>query len=88
MNQSIQNGISSSQEYLPGGLRVKRRAPGLHQKLMRGLAEYSGINSQSTLTKTGLALNNEQLIRPQRSLPALDWISMYALAVNEGIFST
>ncbi|KAJ3303240.1 hypothetical protein HDV03_004067 [Kappamyces sp. JEL0829] len=87
MNQSIQNGISASEEYLPGGLRVKRRAPGLHAKLMRGLAEYALGAGANRVSKTAVTLGPEKLkeapIRPQRSLPALDWISLYALAVNE-----
>jgi iron-sulfur-dependent L-serine dehydratase single chain form len=84
MNQSIQNGIASTDEYLPGGLRVKRRAPGLHAKLMKGLADYA-LGSSTTSTKTPLKVGSrsEQPLKPQRSLPALDWISLYALAVNE-----
>lgn len=34
MSLSIQNGITANEGFLPGGLRVKRRAPGIHAKLM------------------------------------------------------
>ncbi|KAI9322977.1 serine dehydratase beta chain-domain-containing protein [Obelidium mucronatum] len=44
MDTSISNGISSRQEYLPGKLKVKRRAPVLYRKLMNGFAEYAGMN--------------------------------------------
>lgn len=89
MNESIQSGISAQEEYLPGALRVKRRAPNLHQKLMKGLAEYAlgSTYGEKSATKTGLSISKDTQspIRPQRSLPALDWISLYALSVNEGI---
>ena len=94
MDQSIQNGISSTEEYLPGQLKVRRRAPALHKRLMTGLADYAGFSSSpagtpvvsnkkkdSTMIISG---SNVTPIRPSRkSLPALDWISLYALAVNE-----
>ena len=46
---------------LPGGLKVKRRAPSL----------YRDLNSKSKM----------ELITP--SLEAMDWVNLYALAVNE-----
>jgi L-serine deaminase len=87
MNASIQNGIHATQEYLPGGLRVKRRAPSLHKKLLKGLQEYAGVGNvlpQPIQKKPLTSISkSETPIRPQRSLPALDWISLYAIAVNE-----
>ncbi|KAL2913683.1 hypothetical protein HK105_206843 [Polyrhizophydium stewartii] len=98
MNASIQNGISSEDEYLPGQLRVRRRAPGLHRRLMAGLAEYAGFGStpngtQGVRFSADLAKPKHGSVQPahaapptrpsRRSLPALDWISLYALAVNE-----
>jgi L-serine deaminase len=87
MNTSIQNGITSTQEYLPGGLRVKRRAPPLHQKLLKGLHEYAGVGQlpiqQVQKKAIDNAISTDSPIRPHRSLPALDWISLYAIAVNE-----
>ncbi|KAJ3352835.1 hypothetical protein HDU83_007637 [Entophlyctis luteolus] len=105
MDQSIANGVSSQEEFLPGKLRVKRRAPAMYRKLMKGYAEYAGMNlvpkSQKTITASGgtqlgstgrtkkselkLAYNNLVHIPKEmkKHLPALDWISMYALAVNE-----
>ena len=84
MNQSIINGISSQEEYLPGKLRVKRRAPGLHRKLMTGLADYAGFNTLPEPVVNAGGILARTPTRPKRkSLPALDWISLYAIAVNE-----
>jgi L-serine dehydratase len=59
MNGCITRGLSA-EGILPGGLRVKRRARGIHQKL---LAEH------------GLNLTAPHVIN--------DWMSVYAMAVNE-----
>jgi L-serine deaminase len=91
MDKSIQNGFLSKEEYLPGGLHVKRRAPVLYEKLMGSMAEYAGFSigpssqMNRTIRKTSVSLTTQQqaIIRPFRSLPALDWISVYAIAVNE-----
>ena len=57
---------------LPGGLQVKRRAANLNEKLMAGKT-YSDYNSWLQLVKEGG--NNFTYI--------LDWVSCFALAVNE-----
>jgi L-serine dehydratase len=57
---------------LPGGLQVKRRAANLNEKLMAGRA-YHDYNSWLDLVKQGG--NNFTYI--------LDWVSCFALAVNE-----
>ena len=56
MKASVENGIST-EGVLPGGLKVKRRAPSLYRKL-----------------------NTEQTADP---LSAMDWVDLFALAVNE-----
>jgi iron-sulfur-dependent L-serine dehydratase single chain form len=56
MRESVQRGCSS-EGLLPGGLKVRRRAPGLHRKLV---------------TETG-----------EDPLQAMDWVTLFALAVNE-----
>lgn len=91
MDHSIQAGILSTEEYLPGNLKVKRRAPGLHKRLMGNVAEFAGFSAnpggQVQKIKNNTVGNQlakmPTLIRPNKSLPALDWISMYAIAVNE-----
>ncbi len=57
---------------LPGGLQVKRRAAGLNKKLIAGRS-YSDYDSWLQLVKEGG--NNFTYI--------LDWVSCFALAVNE-----
>jgi L-serine dehydratase len=46
---------------LPGGLKVPRRAPGLHQDLMARAGTYGSVDP----------------------LTVLDWVNLFALAVNE-----
>jgi len=57
---------------LPGGLNVKRRASSLNKKLLKG-KEYSGYDSWIKAIKEGG--NDFKYI--------LDWVSCFALAVNE-----
>lgn len=57
---------------LPGGLQVKRRGAGLNKRLMKG-REYKDYDSWLSLVKEGG--NNFNYI--------LDWVSCFALAVNE-----
>ncbi|KAJ1920841.1 hypothetical protein H4219_001078 [Mycoemilia scoparia] len=131
MDDSIRNGCLSSEEYLPGGLNVKRRAPGLYKNLLRGIYKTSGhyhsseqqapgsgssrssnlvkdlnetdsaephtqvqTNSQASLFKNNgdLMAKRSQLgdllkqrtTSPRRGvLPQLDYLSVYAIAVNE-----
>ena len=61
MMECVQNGCSATGA-LPGGLRVRRRAAGLHQRL---------------IADAGLFRDE---IDP---LAAMDWVSLWALAVNE-----
>ena len=59
MQACIARGLRQTGE-LPGGLRVRRRARGLHQRLL----ERSGANEADPLR-------------------GMDWVNLYALAVNE-----
>jgi L-serine dehydratase len=59
MNDCINRGLSS-EGILPGGLQVKRRAKGIHDKLMQ---------------ERGMNLSAPHTIN--------DWMSVYAMAVNE-----
>lgn len=59
MQKCVLNGLKN-EGILPGGLEVKRRAPGLHKKLQE---------------------NPEKMFSDQLSV--LDWVNLYALAVNE-----
>jgi L-serine dehydratase len=59
MRQCVQRGIAT-EGILPGGLKVKRRAPDLHRRLLQATAETA-----------------------RDPLAAMDWVNLYALAVNE-----
>ncbi|MBB5684396.1 L-serine ammonia-lyase [Sphingobium boeckii] len=60
MSACIDRGVRSDLAELPGGLRVKRRAPGVHRTLLE--------RQERALTDP---------------LTVIDWINLWALAVNE-----
>ncbi|PZQ49382.1 MAG: L-serine ammonia-lyase [Rhodovulum sulfidophilum] len=60
MSDCVDRGLASGEARLPGGLEVRRRAPGIHRRLL----EERGMN----------------LVAPHT---INDWISVYAIAVNE-----
>jgi L-serine dehydratase len=66
MQECVENGCTRTEERLPGGLKVRRRAPELRRKLRQ--AEVAAAASGS----------------PQSDpLWAMEWVNLYALAVNE-----
>ena len=71
MKECIYRGCNA-EGILPGGLQVKRRGGGLNKKLINGRT-YTDYNSWLNLVKQGG--NNFTYI--------LDWVSCFALAVNE-----
>jgi len=81
MNQSIQNGCLSTEEYLPGSLKVRRRAPGLYNKLLKDL--YPQISSEPDAIKNSLLQPLPVGIKKSSNINLLDIISVYAIAVNE-----
>ncbi|ORX82791.1 L-serine ammonia-lyase [Basidiobolus meristosporus CBS 931.73] len=97
MDLSIKNGCLSTEEFLPGRLKAHRRAPILYRKLLRGLFSPNMVGKSSITpatpnpTPSAESLQNYSVsksILPKRnvkrlSLPALDYLSVYAIAVNE-----
>jgi L-serine dehydratase len=71
MRESVYLGCHT-QGILPGGLNVKRRAPNVNKKLLIG-KEYSDFHSWIKAIKEGGTNFNY----------ILDWVSCFALAVNE-----
>jgi L-serine dehydratase len=69
MQQCIERGCRN-EGVLPGGLKVRRRAPGIYQKLRQ----------QSESGATGVDPLSDPAADPLRRL---DYVSLYALAVNE-----
>jgi L-serine dehydratase len=66
MQQCVENGCTRTEHTLPGGLKVRRRAPELRERLRAQEAEA---------TKDG-----SPMLDP---LWAMEWVNLYALAVNE-----
>ncbi|WP_026550287.1 L-serine ammonia-lyase [Arthrobacter sp. Br18] len=66
MGECVENGCTRTEDVLPGGLKVRRRAPELRRKL----------REQEKVARSGGA--------PLRDpLWAMEWVNLYALAVNE-----
>lgn len=94
MDLAIKNRCLSTEEMLPGGLNVRRRAPELYKKLLKGLYSITplfkdsvGIDSHGCVERHKPSPEIEQVL-PKRTvkrlmLPALDYLSVYAIAVNE-----
>ncbi len=66
MQECVDNGCSRTEELLPGGLQVRRRAPALR----------TSLREQEEAAK---ALNSDV----RDPLWAMEWVNLYALAVNE-----
>ncbi len=71
MKECIYRGCHA-EGFLPGGLNVKRRAPAANKKLMQGKT-YNDYDSWAKAIKEG----------GQNFNYILDWVSCFALAVNE-----
>ncbi|KAF7356793.1 L-serine ammonia-lyase [Mycena venus] len=127
MDECIRTGVSSTETTLPGRLRLRRRAPMLYRRLMRGFypgiaspltgpritagsAQSAGVidapihglptHSQTTIdpdaptplrptvsrpTRVVGSFDHAVLPMPPRKtvIPAMDFLSCYAIAVNE-----
>ncbi|TIA86797.1 hypothetical protein E3P99_03561 [Wallemia hederae] len=92
MDDSILTGISASDEYLPGPMKVKKRGKMLYNRLQSGL--YRGIPSPSPVNSTSLAQHSKlhgdvthplPPIPPRRNneVKSIDFIMCYAIAVME-----
>ncbi|KAG9301375.1 hypothetical protein G9A89_018047 [Geosiphon pyriformis] len=85
MRESIQNGCSSTEKYLPGNLKARRRAPDLIKNLEK--TYYGRFQNVQSLEQRPLT---QEISHPLRRrtlkrlmLPALDYLSVFAIAVNE-----
>ncbi|KAJ7604046.1 L-serine ammonia-lyase [Mycena polygramma] len=69
MDECIRNGVSSTETTLPGRLQLRRRAPMLYRRLMRGF--YPGIASPLTSPRItgGFASPNSAIDAPTAGLP-------------------
>jgi L-serine dehydratase len=71
MRECIYRGCHT-EGFLPGGLNVKRRAAGLNNKLLKGVPAPDYESWAAAIRQGGMGFNY-----------VLDWVSCFALAVNE-----
>ncbi|KAG8748385.1 hypothetical protein FRC10_005932 [Ceratobasidium sp. 414] len=115
MDECIRTGVSSVEQELPGRLRLRRRAPMLYKRLMRGPItetgdfgedttpsdrpshphrfeanepDESGVFGKAATRRPARVVGSfEHAILPMPSrktlFPAMDFLSCYAIAVNE-----
>ncbi len=73
MVECIYRGCQTTTGFLPGELNVRRRAGVIHNRLLSGNHEFAGINEwMEAIARSGSGFNY-----------TLDWLSCFALAVNE-----
>lgn len=70
MNESILRGCRSTEDHLPGPLKVKRRAPQLYRHLQSIGSSLDGADTPLENKASGPDIR-------------IDWLSMFAMAVNE-----
>lgn len=75
MRECVENGCSA-EGILPGGLKVKRRAPSLFRTLTESAASAAAATAEAA-TKPSLVQ------APADPLLAMEWVNLFALAVNE-----
>eukprot|EP01125_Pyxidicula_operculata_P005648 TRINITY_DN1980_c0_g1_i2.p1 TRINITY_DN1980_c0_g1~~TRINITY_DN1980_c0_g1_i2.p1 ORF type:complete len:504 (-),score=97.92 TRINITY_DN1980_c0_g1_i2:437-1948(-) len=86
MNACIERGLTSQEKLLPGGLGTKRRAPGIFKKLeSMGSVEHDKLRKHEGGVKPTLLTPpvSKKLINLEPHAYVMDWISAYAMAVNE-----
>jgi L-serine dehydratase len=60
MQASIDRGLNSTEEYLPGALRVRRRAPALYRKACEQKGKFAGdFRAMDTISAFAIAVNEE-----------------------------
>ncbi len=73
MVECIYRGCQTTTGFLPGELNVRRRAGVIHNRLLAGRHEFAGISEwMEAIARSGSGFNY-----------TLDWLSCFALAVNE-----
>ncbi|KAG9223802.1 hypothetical protein CCMSSC00406_0004857 [Pleurotus cornucopiae] len=65
MDECIHTGVSSSERTLPGRLGLRRRAPMLYRRLMRGF--YPGISQPTLPAIAGATASSSEVISPQNT---------------------
>ena len=92
MDECIRTGVTSTEERLPGGLEVRRRAPGLYRRLQKGFYPTVEVNgdpkaggSERGLTRrVGRTDHDVRLVPPRTTpvFPGIEYLSCMAIAVS------
>lgn len=95
MDECIRNGVTSTDKTLPGGLEVRRRAPGLYKRLQQGFYPAMAIPKPGGGSdELGVTTREERIGRTDHPLqlvpkhtrpvfPGIEYLSCMAIAVNE-----
>lgn len=94
MDECIRNGVTSTDKTLPGGLEVRRRAPGLYKRLQQGFYPAMAIPKPGGGEELGVSTREERIGRTDHPLqlvpkhtrpvfPGIEYLSCMAIAVNE-----
>ncbi|EJT49241.1 hypothetical protein A1Q1_01641 [Trichosporon asahii var. asahii CBS 2479] len=94
MDECIRNGVTSTDKTLPGGLEVRRRAPGLYKRLQQGFYPAMAIPKPGGSDETALTKGEQRIGRTDHPLqliprhtrpvfPGIEYLSCMAIAVNE-----
>eukprot|EP01127_Copromyxa_protea_P011072 TRINITY_DN275_c0_g1_i1.p1 TRINITY_DN275_c0_g1~~TRINITY_DN275_c0_g1_i1.p1 ORF type:complete len:474 (-),score=86.90 TRINITY_DN275_c0_g1_i1:57-1478(-) len=73
MNGTIERGMRSEEAILPGGLGVRRRAPAI----------FKMLDSPGKVVHEKLRAKLQTMNRVEPAGQVMDWITLYAMAVNE-----
>lgn len=77
MQECVRNGCLATDSMLPGVLRVRRRAPGIYQRLS---GDHGGVFADADESSARLQTLRT---RPGCLIQAEEWVDLFALAVNE-----
>jgi L-serine dehydratase len=78
MRECVRNGTEATGT-LPGGLRVRRRARALHDRLL-GTDRAAEAEAHAAGSVDG---GNDAVVKAADPLDLIDWVTLFALAVNE-----
>ncbi len=89
MDESIRTGVTTTEERLPGGLEVRRRAPGLYKRLQKGFyptveVPRAGEGERGLAKRVGRNEHSLPMVpvRTTPVFPGIEYLSCMAIAVG------
>ena len=89
MDESIRTGVTTTEAKLPGGLEVRRRAPGLYKRLQKGFyptmeIPKAGDDEKGIAKRVGRTDHMLPMVpvRITPVFPGIEYLSCMAIAVN------